>query len=105
MEEDKTREIFNSALYQASNVVVSCDMAITSLLKVKYKELFNESVENKDFKELLIKIKEKIKVPYEKQIRRIRALRNEFSHEYLQITPNDLKFVIENTKKFIDEFK
>lgn len=105
METDKTKEIFNSALYQASNVVVSCDMAITSLLKKKYEELFREDSSRKDFKELLIALKEKIKIPYEKEIRRIRALRNEYSHEYRQIDPADITFSITITKKFINEFK
>lgn len=105
MEKDKTREIFNSALYQASNVVVSCDMAVSSLLKKKYEELFNEDTSRKDFKELIISLKEKIKIPYEKEIRKIRALRNEYSHEYRQINAEDIKFSIEITKKFINEFK
>lgn len=105
MEKDKTEEIFNSALYQASNVVVSCDMAINSLLKKKYEELFNEEASRQEFKELLIKLKEKIEIPYEKEIRKVRALRNEYSHEYRQIDPEDIKFTIEITKKFIDEFK
>lgn len=105
MEKDKTEDIFNSALYQASNVVVSCDMAISSLLKRKYKELFNEDTSRKEFKELIMKLKEKIKIPYEKEIRKIRALRNEYSHEYKQINPDDIKFSIEITKKFINEFK
>ncbi len=105
MEKDKTEEIFNSALYQASNVVVSCDMAISSLLKRKYEELFNEEASRKEFKELIVSLKEKIKIPYEKEIRKIRALRNEYSHEYKQVNPDDIKFSIEITKKFINEFK
>ena len=105
MGKDKTEEILNSALYQASNVVVSCDMAITSLLKDRYKELFNEEPTRKDFKELIIALKEKIKIPYEKEIRKIRALRNEYSHEYRQIDPVDITFSITITKKFINEFK
>ncbi len=105
MEKDKTKEIFNSALYQASNVVVSCDMAISSLLKKKYEELFKEDSSRKDFKELLIALKEKTKIPYEKGIRRIRALRNEYSHEYQQINADDIRFSIEITKKLISEMK
>src|SRR3989344_7532205 len=104
MAEDKTREIFNSALYQASNVVVSCDMAISSLLKRKYEELFKEDSSRKDLKELITALKEKIKIPYEKEIRRIRALRNEYSHEYHQIDAKDVTFAIETAKRFIDEF-
>ncbi len=105
MEEDKTEEIFNSALYQASNVVVGCDMAINSLLKRKYRELFNQDASRMEFKELLTKLKEKLEIPYEKEIRRIRAIRNDYSHEYRQINPDDIKFSIEVAKKFINEFK
>lgn len=105
MAEDKTREIFNSALYQASNVVVSCDMAVSSLLKKKYEEIFKEDASRKDFMELLIALKEKVKIPYEKEIRKIRALRNEYSHEYHQIDAKDITFAIDLTKKFIEEFK
>ena len=71
----------------------------------KYEELFKEDSSRKDFKELIIALKEKIKIPHEKEIRRIRALRNEYSHEYKQIDPNDITFSIEITKKFINEFK
>jgi len=80
-------------------------MAINSLLKRKYQELFNEDPTRKDFKELIIALKEKIEIPHEKEIRRIRALRNEYSHEYKQINPEDIKFTIDITKKFINEFK
>jgi len=80
-------------------------MAITSLIKRKYEELFNENTNKKDFKELLIELKDKIEIPYEKEIRKIRSMRNQYSHEYKQVDPNDLKFAIEITKKFIEEFK
>lgn len=97
-------ELLSKTLFAASNVIVACDMSITNALKQKYSVVFNEKAEDKDFKELLIKLKTKLKVPYEKNIRKVRAMRNKFIHEYKQVKPKNVLFALKTAEKFIKNF-
>ncbi|MFH1848822.1 MAG: PEP/pyruvate-binding domain-containing protein [archaeon] len=95
-------DLHKKALHESANVVVSCDMAVTASLRNKYREIFR--LQSVSFEEMLLKLKAKVTVPLEDDIIKIHELKNRYLEEYRHPTPDELKFVLETTHKFISEF-
>lgn len=89
--------------FNSSMLVISCDMTILSSLKNKYKSVFAKDPHNY-FNELINELKMRVNIPYEGEIKRIHQLRDSFLNEYKELSPQDISFVLDSTRKFLCEF-
>jgi len=96
-------DLLEKARYTAGDLVVCCDMAISRALKRRYKEVFgSEPVEYLD--KMVEKLGEKTNVPYDEEIRKIRALRNRFVEKYVPPTGTEVSFAMQVTENFFKQF-
>ena len=83
--------------------VVGCDMAILAALKKKYRELFYK--EPPMYHDVLInEMKNRINLPYEEEIKRIRKIRDNFLNSGKEPEPREIHYSLDYSNKFVDEF-
>ena len=83
--------------------IVSCDMAIGSALRKKYRELFFKEPPI-NIETMINDLKNRISVPYEEEIRRVRKIRDNFLNSGREPEPREIHYSLDYTKKFVDEF-
>ncbi|MFW5852576.1 MAG: PEP/pyruvate-binding domain-containing protein, partial [Nanoarchaeota archaeon] len=101
--QEDPKKILSKAVYNGGLCIVGCDQAVTSALKKKYKSVFfKEPPTAQDI--LINELKNRINIPYEEEIRQIRKLRENFINIMKEPTPVEIRFSLDYTKLFIDEF-
>ncbi|MBN2457868.1 hypothetical protein JXB31_01930 [Candidatus Woesearchaeota archaeon] len=95
---------FMSARHMLGQSVVSCDMAILNKVKDSYRRHF-DSEHGLYLDEMIEELKQKTKIPYESELKKVRALRNRFIERGIIPTIDDVRVAIETTQKFLEEFK
>ncbi len=86
------------------DIIASCNLAIVSALKKKYREIYNQGAENKSFIVLVEELKEKVNVPYEFYIKKIHKLALEAIDGIRAPEPKDAELAIKTTQSFLSEF-
>jgi len=95
--------LLSKAQFETSRVVLTCHMAILSLLKKRYSENFDEDPEL-PFKKLVSKLKTVGTVPYEEEIFDIHYNRNKFISRIENFDFDTVKNTLDTTKKFVEEY-
>jgi hypothetical protein len=89
--------------FNSSMLVIACDMTILSALKNKYKSVFSKEAHNY-FTEIINELKMHVNIPFESEIKKIHELRDGFMNNYQELSPNDVSFILDFTRKFLQEF-
>jgi hypothetical protein len=96
-------DIFSKAVFQASLSIVSCDLAISTALRKRYKELYYKEPPG-HLEQLLNELKMKVQIPYEEDVRGIRRLRDTLLTYAKEPTGSEIHRTLTITKQFLNEF-
>jgi phosphoenolpyruvate synthase/pyruvate phosphate dikinase len=99
----KKAEWLETLKYENSKILMSYDLVIYNALRTKYQQLFGKEPEV-GLDELIEALKTEVKVPFEEEIKRIRALRNRFLEKNKTVTVDELRDAYIATEQFLKEF-
>ena len=97
--DDEPRKILEKAFFNSGNIIVACDMAIITKLKMIYRKKFGS--ETKSFQELTEKLRDTIG-DYLDDIRRIHELRTDFLEGIIEPSSRDVELAMRTAKEFVE---
>jgi hypothetical protein len=93
-----------NAKQMLGNVIIACDLSVSAKIKAAYRaKIGNE--EGLYLDEILDELKKKASIPYEVEIRKIRAIRNRFVEKGISPSLDEVKFALETAENFVNEFR
>jgi len=97
-----TKEEWLSTLnLEHTKMVISYDLIIQKLLEERFVKMFDREPE--DFEDMIESLEARNAVSHEDDIRKIRAIRNDFLNDHSMISIDDLKDAYETTLKIIND--